>query len=385
MGNTIDYIKRFKSISDDITDLNIIQKESDKYDNNDDLLKFTNYYQNTIGYEESSLYRYLLCCAVLANDYVELRNYLFEVRTLNRKGLWISREEIAYHENQLHNGICNNAFYQKLFNDAIEKRNLTRLVLETNGSIEYINLLELACILKPTYESTNVIEVILIFSTHIFEKELESIICNPCIDVETSQVLIGFVTERKDYFKVICVTSSMLPSSFEGILFNLCNSYIKGLFTERSLILSKLCLLFDQIGYHIGTLTEFMLNAIIASHSALLLCCLNHIYLRRRYYGFSRCDIDSLKQTLNRACNHQEYYMVNLIVKLFKPQIKEAIIFNQSYNFDLFLVNYLLQHELIDFSDFRRSPYILDKHFHKLVVPLHVHIHVNKILRDDHI
>ena len=265
----------------------ILSHSSDNYshsdisDESDKQLEFKYANQEILfGYQDPSLFRYMLFCAILANDHVALRNYLTGLDQLKYEWLWISTAELRYHEDNLHDGICKNAFYRTLWQDIDKKRLLNRPLTETNESNKYINLLEVACILRTTWETTNVIRAMLELLSSINEMELHIIICNTKLDASTAKSMIRHVKQRLSRHE-----DSYVSNCFGKLVTDLCELYVKCPFKEQPLILSKLCILLDpdlsrsicRIRFSPENLVGIMIKAINYSESALLLCCLNYI------------------------------------------------------------------------------------------------------------
>ena len=340
--------KRFTKLT--LTDL-------DRYDKSVDSIQLQSDNKIAIRYQDPvSLFRYLLFCFVLANDHAGLKNHLVDVRKLKYEWIWISKKEIAFHENKLLDGILENSFYRQLWHDVDQKR---------NKSNEYIHIIELACVLKPTYVSTSVIEIILQYIMTICESVLHDIICNRNIDAITVKQLVHHALEREKRFDNYHAFGRMVSHLFD--------QYVKETYARQRMILSKLCLLFDHghaIRFTPWQIKGFMLKA-MNSDSILLLCCLN--YLLTQIGNIPQFDIiDSLKDILIQACTRRMYYMVHLIVKLFKHQVKNSINFIKNYifeipllSFDLYLFNYLLRHELINFTTVIHSQNDLKQQFLK--------------------
>ena len=99
------------------------------------------------------------------------------------------------------------------------------------------------------------------------------------------------------------------------------------------------------------------------------MCFLNYIKLLKEYHGYKVTQqyINTLKTTLFLACTERKYYMVHLIVKLFKAQIKNKTASSHLYSFDLYIAHYLLNHKLVNFLLSNYKVYLNDFLMHWLL------------------
>ena len=335
-----------------------------EYSNDDNL---TNHIKSSTDLEEhlslletdNGLFRYLLFCFTLANDFEGLKSQLLGVRDLKHESMWISLSEIRYYEQELTNGILGNAVYKNAFDSVSSKLALHRIEGTNNESTLHFNIFDLASVVGSDNCSTEMIKLLLESTESVHEPDIQSIICNPYVDTSIVRAIMHhIVTSENKTFE---------PSWVTRIIFDLdeqLGNIVRN--DETDMLLSKLDAIMESTvdsELERCILLKLFLHAVALSNYTLMNVRLNRLKAINRSNFFASSHF--MRNYFTTLCAEKRYFTVHLLIKTYKTYMEQIgstaypfifsnrmSIHNIFFN-NIFLANYFLQQNMIDFDELR--------------------------------